>query len=122
MLKTDEQFFEKVLSLWLFHEFKVLLDVIENSNRLVVCCCLSCSCGNVNWARRMDCNVCNTPKFGTVEPRTGMLLKLANNEEVLRTFKPLLLFSKTAGVNSLIMYFLINLLSFSAGLAAFAHV
>ena len=34
--------------------------------------CLSCSCGNVNWARRMDCNVCNTPKFGTVEPRTGM--------------------------------------------------
>jgi hypothetical protein len=20
----------------------------------------------------MDCNICNTPKFGTVEPRTGM--------------------------------------------------
>ena len=32
------------------------------------------SCGNVNWARRMDCNVCNTPKFGTIEPRTGKLI------------------------------------------------
>lgn len=30
------------------------------------------SCGNVNWARRTDCNVCNTAKFGTVEPRTGL--------------------------------------------------
>ncbi len=25
----------------------------------------------MNWARRTDCNVCNNPKFGTVEPRTG---------------------------------------------------
>ena len=29
------------------------------------------SCGNVNWARRMTCNMCNTPKYGKVEQRTG---------------------------------------------------
>ncbi|KAK6188549.1 hypothetical protein SNE40_004705 [Patella caerulea] len=29
------------------------------------------SCGNVNWARRMTCNVCNTPKYGKLEQRTG---------------------------------------------------
>ncbi|XP_065904601.1 zinc finger Ran-binding domain-containing protein 2-like isoform X2 [Dysidea avara] len=28
-------------------------------------------CGNVNWARRNTCNVCNEPKFGKVEARTG---------------------------------------------------
>ena len=26
----------------------------------------------MNWARRTDCNVCNEPKFGTIEPRTGL--------------------------------------------------
>ncbi|GFR94410.1 zinc finger Ran-binding domain-containing protein 2 [Elysia marginata] len=29
------------------------------------------SCGNVNWARRMTCNMCNAPKYGKVEQRTG---------------------------------------------------
>ncbi|XP_057342051.1 zinc finger Ran-binding domain-containing protein 2 isoform X2 [Microplitis mediator] len=28
-------------------------------------------CGNVNWARRQQCNMCNAPKFGEVEERTG---------------------------------------------------
>ncbi|XP_063410656.1 zinc finger Ran-binding domain-containing protein 2-like isoform X3 [Mytilus trossulus] len=29
------------------------------------------SCGNVNWARRMTCNLCNAPKYGKTEQRTG---------------------------------------------------
>lgn len=29
------------------------------------------SCGNVNWARRMTCNMCNSPKYGKQEQRTG---------------------------------------------------
>lgn len=28
-------------------------------------------CGNVNWARRNSCNVCNAPKLAEVEERTG---------------------------------------------------
>jgi len=28
-------------------------------------------CANVNWARRSTCNVCNAPKFGDIEERTG---------------------------------------------------
>lgn len=28
-------------------------------------------CGNVNWSRRQQCNICNAKKFGEVEERTG---------------------------------------------------
>ncbi|XP_055336614.1 zinc finger Ran-binding domain-containing protein 2-like [Paramacrobiotus metropolitanus] len=28
-------------------------------------------CGNVNWARRKNCNTCNAPKFQELEERTG---------------------------------------------------
>ncbi|XP_071953726.1 uncharacterized protein [Antedon mediterranea] len=28
-------------------------------------------CGNVNWSRRSECNVCKSPKVGCVESRTG---------------------------------------------------
>ena len=29
-------------------------------------------CGNVNWARRQQCNMCNAPKFSDNEERTGL--------------------------------------------------
>ncbi|CAK9297815.1 unnamed protein product [Gordionus sp. m RMFG-2023] len=29
-------------------------------------------CGNVNWARRNTCNICNAAKFGKIEERTGL--------------------------------------------------
>ncbi|XP_078575339.1 zinc finger Ran-binding domain-containing protein 2-like isoform X2 [Branchiostoma floridae x Branchiostoma japonicum] len=29
------------------------------------------TCGNVNWARRNECNMCKAPKYGKMEERTG---------------------------------------------------
>jgi hypothetical protein len=31
-----------------------------------------CSCGNINWARRTTCNMCNMPKYQKAEARTGI--------------------------------------------------
>jgi hypothetical protein len=40
------------------------------------------SCGNVNWARRTSCNICNAPKFGVEEVRTGLGGGFKENENV----------------------------------------
>ena len=29
------------------------------------------TCSSVNWARRSECNMCNTPKYAKLEERTG---------------------------------------------------
>merc|ERR1712025_1439114 len=45
----------------------------EKSKGLFAADAWQCSkCGNVNWARRSTCNVCNAPKFTEVEERTGL--------------------------------------------------
>ncbi|OWF56309.1 Zinc finger Ran-binding domain-containing protein 2 [Mizuhopecten yessoensis] len=45
------------------------------------------SCGNVNWARRMTCNVCNTPKYGKQEQRTGFGGGYMERDEVVEYIK-----------------------------------
>ncbi|XP_057300308.1 zinc finger Ran-binding domain-containing protein 2-like [Hydractinia symbiolongicarpus] len=39
-------------------------------------------CGNINWARRSTCNVCNAPKVGPDEHRTGYGGGFKENENV----------------------------------------
>ncbi len=38
------------------------------------------SCGNINWARRTTCNMCNMPKFQKAEARTGSYFFLEKNK------------------------------------------
>ncbi|XP_033736954.1 zinc finger Ran-binding domain-containing protein 2-like isoform X2 [Pecten maximus] len=45
------------------------------------------SCGNVNWARRMTCNVCNSPKYGKQEQRTGFGGGYMERDEVVEYIK-----------------------------------
>jgi len=47
-------------------------DAAEKSKGLFSADDWMCSkCANVNWARRSTCNVCNAPKVGDIEERTG---------------------------------------------------
>jgi hypothetical protein len=43
-------------------------------------------CGNVNWARRHMCNICNAPKLADLEVRTGYGGGYMDREDV-RFFK-----------------------------------
>ena len=45
--------------------------VVKNLYNLSIKYCFCIRCGNVNWARRQTCNMCNAPKVGEVEERTG---------------------------------------------------
>jgi RNA polymerase subunit RPABC4/transcription elongation factor Spt4 len=47
-------------------------DAAEKSKGLFSANDWACTkCGNVNWARRNVCNVCNAKRFGDTEERTG---------------------------------------------------
>lgn len=39
-------------------------------------------CGNINWAKRQSCNVCNAPKISNEDPRTGFCGGYKENENV----------------------------------------
>lgn len=38
-------------------------------------------CGNVNWQRRKNCNVCSAPKISEVEERTGESSKVGRSKK-----------------------------------------
>lgn len=53
--------------------------VLRKSNKTHLFCCCSADdwsclkCGNINWARRSSCNICNAKKFAD-DQRTGNLV------------------------------------------------
>jgi len=52
---------------------KIGSNAAEKSKGLFSADDWQCSkCGNVNWARRSTCNVCNGPQFSVEEERTGL--------------------------------------------------
>merc|ERR1719458_888230 len=52
---------------------KIGSNAAEKSKGLFSADDWQCSkCGNVNWARRSTCNVCNGPQFTVEEERTGL--------------------------------------------------
>jgi len=58
-------------------------DAAEKSKGLFSAEDWSCTkCGNINWSRRTTCNICNAPKHGDVEARTGYGGGFMDREEI----------------------------------------
>lgn len=55
----------------IFLSLKSLLCIFTRENSFSADDWQCSKCGNVNWARRQQCNMCNAPKFGEIEERTG---------------------------------------------------
>ena len=53
-----------------------IADYVQHSTRTLNPVNSFCRCGNINWARRAECNVCNTQKYNKQEARTGNLNKM----------------------------------------------
>jgi hypothetical protein len=74
--------------------FKGKTSLDQMSDTLIHEIC-NCSCGNVNWARRMTCNLCNAPKYGKQEQRTGIYYLLCFQEAIHVNLILLVLFHNT---------------------------
>lgn len=56
---------------------KTLIGAFAKYSSFVLCSAddWSClKCGNINWARRSSCNICNAKKFADDQERTGKLV------------------------------------------------